>query len=167
MKLSKLKPICGIYKITNLKNGRVYIGQSVNVMSRWAKHVDDLVNCKHSNSKLLADFKEHGLAAFQVEIIEKCKKRMDLLLKREEFYIAQFHQQGCQLYNRIQRAHEIVREQSVEKWMVGWKPIDKANAKPKWSGISFGSFSEASRAAAMLNMADPESHYFATTSMEQ
>lgn len=26
---------CGIYKITNIKNKKVYIGQSADVISRW------------------------------------------------------------------------------------------------------------------------------------
>ena len=30
--------ICGIYKITNLVNGKVYIGQSQDIYSRWKEH---------------------------------------------------------------------------------------------------------------------------------
>ena len=30
--------ICGIYKITNLINGKVYIGQSQDIYERWAEH---------------------------------------------------------------------------------------------------------------------------------
>ena len=29
---------CGIYKITNLLNNKVYIGQSINIEERWKKH---------------------------------------------------------------------------------------------------------------------------------
>ena len=29
---------CGIYKITNNINGKVYIGQSVNITRRWREH---------------------------------------------------------------------------------------------------------------------------------
>ena len=29
---------CGIYKITNQVNGKVYIGQSKNIHRRWLKH---------------------------------------------------------------------------------------------------------------------------------
>ena len=30
--------ICGIYKIENLVNGKVYIGQSVDIYKRWIEH---------------------------------------------------------------------------------------------------------------------------------
>ena len=30
--------ICGIYKITNLVNGKVYIGQSIDIKRRWRDH---------------------------------------------------------------------------------------------------------------------------------
>jgi hypothetical protein len=47
-----------------------------------------------------------------------------------------------------------------KQWRVGWKPIDKATAEPKWSGIIFDCFSDASHAASALNSSDPEHHYF-------
>jgi hypothetical protein len=159
MKLSKLKPVCGIYKITNLKNGRIYIGQSRNVQVRWANHVNQLVSGSHSNSKLLQDFKEYGIKAFEVEVIEKHRSDKNLLA-REEFYILQCHRQGYSLYNRIPTERQ--QPEPQKPWAVGWKPIDNATAKPKWSGIQFDSFAEASRAVQMLNSTDPESHYFAT-----
>lgn len=32
------KPICGIYKITNQKTGECYIGQAVDIATRWKNH---------------------------------------------------------------------------------------------------------------------------------
>ena len=42
----------GIYKITCLKNKRIYIGQSVNIIKRWAQHikVTDKTTSKINNS---------------------------------------------------------------------------------------------------------------------
>ena len=37
----------GIYKIENKVNGKVYIGQSVNIESRWKGHKSNLRNNKH------------------------------------------------------------------------------------------------------------------------
>lgn len=31
--------ICGIYKITNKVNGKIYIGQSVDIEGRWKGHM--------------------------------------------------------------------------------------------------------------------------------
>jgi len=34
----------GIYKITNLINGKIYIGQSLDIFHRWSKHSQILSN---------------------------------------------------------------------------------------------------------------------------
>lgn len=103
MKLSKLKPISGIYKITNLENGKIYIGQSANIPLRWASHVDQLIGGKHVNKNLLNDFQEYGLHVFSAEIIEKCDSSDKVyLLERERYYIAQYCQSGFKLYNKIE-----------------------------------------------------------------
>jgi len=41
--------ILGIYKITNLKNGKVYIGSSKNIKRRLIEHKSRLKNNKHIN----------------------------------------------------------------------------------------------------------------------
>ena len=39
--------ICGyIYKITNIENNKVYIGQAKNIKRRFARHINDAVNNK-------------------------------------------------------------------------------------------------------------------------
>ena len=30
--------VCGIYKIENIVNGKVYIGQSIDIYNRWQNH---------------------------------------------------------------------------------------------------------------------------------
>ena len=30
---------CGIYKITNLKNNKIYVGQSIDIEQRYANHL--------------------------------------------------------------------------------------------------------------------------------
>ncbi|WP_366140436.1 GIY-YIG nuclease family protein, partial [uncultured Fibrobacter sp.] len=42
-----MQPICGIYKITNLVNGKSYIGQSINISSRWKQHTQSLDKIKN------------------------------------------------------------------------------------------------------------------------
>ena len=40
--------ICGIYKITNLVNNKVYIGQSTNILKRFNAHKSRAFNPKNS-----------------------------------------------------------------------------------------------------------------------
>ena len=35
---------CGIYKITNLVNNCCYIGQSIDILTRWKNHKNDGLN---------------------------------------------------------------------------------------------------------------------------
>ena len=77
----------GIYKITNLKNNKVYIGQSVNIKERW--------RCERSrpfqkrsqeyNSPLCRAIRKYSLKNFKFEIIEECS--IDELDEREVYYI--------------------------------------------------------------------------------
>lgn len=95
--LSDFVPICGIYKITNTKNKKVYIGKSVNINVRWFTHVYDLEKGKHSNKNLLKDFQKMGIRVFTVEIIEECNE--DMLSEREWFHMTEHFENGHELYN--------------------------------------------------------------------
>lgn len=79
------KKICGIYKITS-PSGKIYIGQSVNITSRWWQHRKSITT-KH-RSKLINSFKKYGVENHSFEIIchcEPCK-----LNELEVHYIAEF-----------------------------------------------------------------------------
>lgn len=69
-----------IYKITNLLNGKIYIGQTVNFQHRVLHH-------KSSNrTGVDAAIKKYGWENFKIEVIEECP--IDQLDKREIFWIA-------------------------------------------------------------------------------
>ena len=84
------KSIIGIYKITNIKNKKVYIGQSVNIKKRWTKHKNTYYNPKYQNynSPLYRAMRAYGIEFFIFEIIEECLK--DELNEKEVFYISQY-----------------------------------------------------------------------------
>lgn len=63
----------GIYKIENTVNGKVYIGQSVDIKKRWKAHRSELCNNTHDNIYLQADWNEYGEGAFTFEVIKKCR----------------------------------------------------------------------------------------------
>ena len=45
-------PLSGIYKITNLSNGKIYIGQSQNIYTRRQQHFVALRNGSHENKEM-------------------------------------------------------------------------------------------------------------------
>jgi len=59
-----------IYKITNLVNGKVYIGQSIEPQNRWSKHKSS-ANGKPTQAIHHA-MKKYGIDNFQFECIASC-----------------------------------------------------------------------------------------------
>lgn len=72
-----------IYKITNLINGKIYIGQSVDPQKRWYNHCH---NAKkgYRNSAIDKAINKYGEENFKLEIIEKAIENYDEL---EKYYI--------------------------------------------------------------------------------
>lgn len=61
----------GIYKIQNVENGKIYIGESADVLRRFKKHIGCLNNKKHDNYKLQSDFDLYGADSFNFYILYK------------------------------------------------------------------------------------------------
>ena len=78
----------GIYKIKNLINGKLYIGQSVNIEQRWRFHIMELRNNRHHSSYLQNAWNKYGDDNFEFSIIEEC--RIDQLDIREMYWIDKF-----------------------------------------------------------------------------
>lgn len=74
-----------IYKITNLINNKIYIGQSVNAKHRWEQHVSA---SKH-NPRTIVDraIKKYGEENFGVEVIEKTEQYDE----RERYWITYYN----------------------------------------------------------------------------
>lgn len=71
---------CGIYKIENLLNGKIYIGQSIHIEVRWQEH------CRASTKSLIGKaISKYGKENFTFQIIEECAE--SCLNEREAFYI--------------------------------------------------------------------------------
>ena len=76
---------CGIYKITNLINGKIYIGQSTNIERRWKDeklHSWNPNSCEYNCHRSRA-FRQYGLINFSFEIIEEVQPNQ--LNGREEY----------------------------------------------------------------------------------
>ena len=59
--------ICGIYKIENLINHKVYIGQTIDIKTRWFHH-----KTATDNFIIHKAFKKYGLDNFSFNILEEC-----------------------------------------------------------------------------------------------
>lgn len=76
----------GIYKITCLKTGEIYIGKSTDIKNRWQQHCKTVFNCGTIASSLLhTKMKQYGIDNFTFELVEQVPK--DQLSEREKFYI--------------------------------------------------------------------------------
>lgn len=79
----------GIYKITNQTNGKVYIGQSVEINKRFIRHRMNLKKNIHDNCYLQSSYNKHGKELFVYEIVEYCEESK--LNERENFWILHYN----------------------------------------------------------------------------
>ena len=81
----------GIYKIVNLINGKVYIGQSQNISQRWIAHRSRPfnTNCAQYDCPLYRAIRKYGLENFSFEVLEETDKEQ--LNEKEIFWIAEFN----------------------------------------------------------------------------
>jgi len=74
-----------IYKITNKKNGDLYIGSTSNFTKRYYTHINHIRINKQSCVLLVRAVRRYGEDNFKLEIIEECEQ--SILIAREQFYL--------------------------------------------------------------------------------
>lgn len=81
----------GIYKITNLINGKCYIGQSKDLVKRMNSHKTTAFDpLSHSyNNHLYRAIRKYGLENFSFDIIEYCK--IEELNEKEKMWIEHYN----------------------------------------------------------------------------
>jgi len=112
---------CGIYRIRRVDKSECYIGQSVNVYSRWKEHLKRLRAGNHRCRRMQSVFAKHGQSIFVFEIL--CiglnpKDKDAITLCEQEFMDAA--RVVCDLYNTAPAAGSIAG--------VKWSHEDKAKA---------------------------------------
>lgn len=84
------KNLSGIYKITQLSNGRVYIGQTkMKFKKRFWHHIWKLNNDSHDNKFLQNAWNKYSENDFVFEIVESIDRNEDMN-EKETFYIEEY-----------------------------------------------------------------------------
>lgn len=78
-----------VYKITNIKNNKIYIGKTNDLEKRWYNHVYDAL-VKNEQTYFYNAIRKYGANIFKIEIIEECDSEI-LALDKEKYWIATFN----------------------------------------------------------------------------
>lgn len=93
----------GIYRITCLDNGRIYVGSAVNLSGRWNKHRYELRHNIHGNPKLQNAWNKYTESSFFFEVLELVLIP-EMLTAREQFWFQKLHPFGRKGFNIARQA---------------------------------------------------------------
>ena len=80
----------GIYRITNTRNSKCYIGQAVDIGDRWRQHIRRALNAEpRTQNKLYPAMYKEGIENFTFEVIEECSR--EKLNEREDYWQDFYH----------------------------------------------------------------------------
>lgn len=89
----------GIYKITRIKTGEVYIGKSTDIKKRWTEHCKTAYGVGSiAHSILHTTIKRDGIENFTFELLEEVPK--DKLTEREKYWITFYDSKNYGLNER-------------------------------------------------------------------
>jgi len=105
---------CGIYGIFNTANGKVLVGSSSNIISRWSVHRAEANHGKHYNSHFQSAWDKYGEKAFEFRVIEECCESS--LIPREDYWM-DFHNSmnGSFGYNLQKANRTVISEETRQK----------------------------------------------------
>lgn len=98
--------MCGIYKIENLINGKIYIGKSVNIEKRFRTHINDSFNANKPeyNHLIHKAIRKYKVENFSFDIIEECDENE--LNSREMYWI---HTYDCCVLDGRNKGYNMTR----------------------------------------------------------
>lgn len=120
----------GIYCIVNKVNGKVYVGRSCNMKSRWYEHILNLNKGNHYSKELQEDWNTFGECSFEFKVLEEIKveqflpnnlaKYSELMSSRENYYIDTLNSKyncnsATKLPNEFKEYIEMLNNKSITK----------------------------------------------------
>lgn len=135
--------IVGIYKITNIVNGKVYVGQTINFSKRQKDHLYRLISKKHRNPYLQKAFNKYGKDNFKIELITKCE--VEKLDELENHYINEYDSMNKKYgYNLVTGGNEyrvfsedVKRRMSLKKKGIKFTDEHKKRISESRKGIVY------------------------------
>jgi hypothetical protein len=89
----------GIYKITRMKTGEIYIGKSTDIKKRWGEHCKTAYGVGTiAHSILHTTIRRDGIENFTFELLEEVPK--DKLTEREKYWINFYNSKNYGLNER-------------------------------------------------------------------
>lgn len=112
----------GVYAITSIACGRIYVGSSIDIGRRWLWHRNELRRGRHKTAKLQQAWHLYGEDNFSFAILEMVQGK-DALLDREQFWL-DFLEAADYGFNMLH---------IVDKWPQ-WTPERRAAMSVKLTG---------------------------------
>lgn len=115
----------GIYLITCIPTGKVYVGQSLDMKSRWGEHRSLLIRGKHDNGYLQRAWNKHGSDGFTFAILEEVEPGR--LIEREAFHAERlrafdrkrgFNLQPVEFTHSPEALAAIAERRRHEEWLI-------------------------------------------------
>lgn len=106
--------MCGVYKIINTVNEKIYIGSSKDINRRWSEHIRALELNAHINQHLQNAWNKYGRKSFKFEIIEQCDEKHQY--EREQYYIDLYKPFQDNGYNIVQKiSNDLIGGVTIQK----------------------------------------------------